>query len=58
MIAIFAVAFLLGLAISWYVFDTIFTVQAVEWFVALSMSFLAVAEAAGSAQLLDHVPEL
>ncbi len=41
-IAIFAVAFLLGLAISWYVFDTIFTVQAVEWFVALSMSFLAV----------------
>ena len=41
-IAIFGTAFLLGLAISWYVFDTIFTVQAIEWFVALSMSFLAV----------------
>lgn len=41
-IAIFSVAFLLGLAISWYVFDTVFTVQAIEWFVALSMSFLAV----------------
>lgn len=41
-IAIFGVAFLLGLAISWYVFDTIFTVQAVEWFVSLSMAMLAI----------------
>ncbi len=41
-IAIFGVAFLLGLAISWYVFDTIFTVQAVEWFVSLSMALLAI----------------
>ena len=41
-IAIFGVAFLLGLAISWYVFDTIFTDQAIEWFVSLSMALLAV----------------
>ena len=41
-IAIFGVAFLLGLAISWYVFDTIFTVQAVEWFISLSMALLAI----------------
>ena len=41
-IAIFGVAFLLGFAISWYVFGTIFTVQAVEWFVSLSMALLAI----------------
>ena len=41
-IAIFAVAALLGLAISWYVYGTLFTVEAVEWFVSLSMTFLAV----------------
>ena len=41
-IAIFGIAFLLGLAISWYVFGTIFTVQAIEWFVSLSMALLAV----------------
>ena len=41
-IAIFGIAFLLGLAISWYVFDTVFTVQAVEWFVSLSMALLAI----------------
>ncbi len=41
-IEIFGVAFLLGLAISWYVFDTIFTDQAIEWFVSLSMALLAV----------------
>ncbi len=41
-IAIFAVTFLLGLAISWYTLDEIFTVQAIEWFVSLSMCFLAV----------------
>jgi glutaredoxin len=41
-IAIFGVAFLLGLAISWYVFETIFTIAAIEWFVSLSMCFLAV----------------
>ena len=41
-LAIFGVAFMLALAISWYVFDTIFTVQAIEWFVSLSMTLLAV----------------
>ncbi len=41
-IAIFAVTFLLGLAISWYTLDALFTVQAIEWFVSLSMCFLAV----------------
>ena len=41
-LAIFGVAFLLGLAISWYVFETIFTVQAIEWFVSLSMALLAI----------------
>ena len=41
-IAIFAVAFLLGLAISWYALGTVFSVQAIEWFVSLSMCFLAV----------------
>ena len=41
-IAIFGVALLLGLAISWYVFGTIFTIAAAEWFVSLSMCFLAV----------------
>ena len=41
-VAIFGIAFLLGLAISWYVFDTIFTIQAIEWFVSLSMALLAV----------------
>ncbi|MBU2033262.1 MAG: glutaredoxin [Alphaproteobacteria bacterium] len=41
-IAIFGVAFLLGLAISLYVFGTIFTIAAVEWFVGVSMCLLAV----------------
>ncbi|WP_170005174.1 MauE/DoxX family redox-associated membrane protein [Pseudopontixanthobacter vadosimaris] len=41
-IAILGMAFLLGLAISWYAFDTVFTVQAVEWFVSVSMVLLAV----------------
>ena len=41
-IAIFSVAALLGLAISWYALGELFTVQAVEWFVSLCMAFLAV----------------
>lgn len=41
-IAIFAVAFLLGLAISWVALGSIFTVQAIEWFVGVSMCLLAV----------------
>ena len=41
-LAIFGVAFMLALAISWYVFETVFTVQAAEWFVSLSMALLAI----------------
>ena len=40
-IAIFAVAALLGLGLSWYLSGRLLTVQAAEWFVSLSMSFLA-----------------
>ena len=40
-IAIFAVGFLMALAVSWVVFGTIFTVRAVEWFIAISMTLLA-----------------
>ncbi|MCH2486551.1 MAG: glutaredoxin, partial [Erythrobacter sp.] len=36
------VAFLLDLAIGWYVFDTVRSVRAVEWFVSLSMALLAI----------------
>ncbi|MEZ5864192.1 MAG: glutaredoxin domain-containing protein [Geminicoccaceae bacterium] len=41
-IAIFATAFLMALAVSWAAFGTIFTVRAVEWFIAISMCFLGV----------------
>jgi glutaredoxin len=41
-LAIFGVAFMLALAISWYVFETVFTAQAAEWFVSLSMALLAI----------------
>ena len=41
-IAIFAIAALLGLAISWYALGELLTVQAAEWFVSLSMCLLAV----------------
>ena len=41
-LAIFGVALVLALAISWYVFETVFTVQAAEWFVSLSMALLAI----------------
>ena len=41
-LAIFGVAFMLALAISWYVFGTVLTVQAAEWFVSLSMALLAI----------------
>ncbi|MFC0199602.1 glutaredoxin family protein [Paracoccus rhizosphaerae] len=41
-IAIFSVALLMGLAVSWYVFGTIFTIQALEWFIAISMCVLAI----------------
>lgn len=41
-IAIFSVAFLMALGLSWAFFGTIFTLRAFEWFIAISMCFLAV----------------
>ncbi|AZQ67419.1 glutaredoxin [Silicimonas algicola] len=41
-IAIFSVAFLMALGLSWSVYGTILTFRAVEWFIAISMCFLAV----------------
>jgi glutaredoxin len=41
-IAIFSVTFLLGLGLSWHQYGTIFTLRALEWFVALSMTVLAI----------------
>jgi len=41
-IAIFAVAFLMALGLSWAMFDSILTLRAAEWFIAISMCFLAV----------------
>lgn len=40
-IAIFAVALLLALGLSWAFLDNLFTVRAAEWFVSLSMTLLA-----------------
>jgi glutaredoxin len=41
-IAIFSTALLMALAISWYVFGTVLTVRAAEWFIAIGMTLLAV----------------
>lgn len=41
-IAILGMAFLMALALSWYSFETIFTLRALEWFISLSMCLLAV----------------
>lgn len=41
-IAIFSVALLLALALSWHQFGTLFTLRAAEWFIALSMTLLAI----------------
>ena len=41
-IAIFSTALLMALAVSWYAFGTILTVRAFEWFIAISMTLLAV----------------
>ncbi len=41
-VAIFSVAALMGLAVSWAAYDTIFTVRAVEWFFAISMCLLGI----------------
>ena len=40
-IAVFAVAALLALAMSWVAFGSLLTVRAAEWFIAFSMSLLA-----------------
>jgi glutaredoxin len=41
-VAVFSVAFLMGLAMSWAALGTIFSVRAFEWFVAISMCILAI----------------
>lgn len=41
-IAIFAVSALMALSFSWYAVDSVFTVKTLEWFIAISMCFLAV----------------
>lgn len=41
-IAIFAMAFLMALGLSWYSYGSIFTRRAFEWFISISMCFLAV----------------
>ncbi|WP_299030653.1 MauE/DoxX family redox-associated membrane protein [uncultured Sulfitobacter sp.] len=41
-IAIFAVAALMAIGLSWYSFENIFTLRAFEWFISISMCFLAV----------------
>ncbi len=41
-IAIFSVAFLMALAVGWHAFGTVFSVRAVEWFIAISMCILAI----------------
>jgi glutaredoxin len=41
-VAIFATAFLMALAVSWYTFGTVFTARALEWFIAISMCILAI----------------
>lgn len=41
-IAIFAVGFLMALAVSWAAFETVFTLRALEWFVAISMTLLGI----------------
>lgn len=41
-LAIFAVAFLMGLAISWAAYGTLFNIRALEWFIAVAMTLLGV----------------
>jgi glutaredoxin len=41
-VAIFAVAALMALGLSWATFGTLLSVRAVEWFISISMCFLAV----------------
>lgn len=41
-LAIFAVSALMALAVSWAVFETVFTFRALEWFVGIAMTVLGV----------------
>lgn len=41
-VAIFGVAMLMALGLSWYSFGTLFTLRGFEWFIAISMCLLAV----------------
>ncbi len=41
-IAIFSVAALMALGLSWHSYETLLTLRAFEWFIAISMCFLAV----------------
>ena len=41
-IAIFAISFLMALAVSWETYETVLTVRAFEWFISIAMCFLAV----------------
>jgi len=41
-IAIFSAAALLALGLSWHQYGTIFTLRAIEWFISLSMTILAI----------------
>jgi len=41
-IAIFSVAFLMALAVSWAAFGTLLTFRVVEWFIAISMTLLGI----------------
>ena len=41
-IAIFAVSLLMALAMSWAAYGTLFTVRALEWFIAVAMCVLAI----------------
>ena len=41
-IAIFSVAFVMALAFSWAAFQSVFTIRAAEWFIAISMCLLGI----------------
>ncbi len=41
-VAIFGVAFLMGLAMSWFAFETVLTIHAIEFFIAIAMCFLGI----------------
>ncbi len=41
-IAIFSVAALMALAVSWAAYDTLFTIRTAEWFIAISMTLLGI----------------